>query len=113
MLVFGAYLPVSELEAADLGYVPFQPPRDKRKATPAPLPCTCSMVHACRNGTLLPEALRLDGAEEDWRLVRMQLASAQTRLARGANTLPAEEDYAARLDGWVVTEPVVPPPAGW
>ena len=104
---------MTEVEAANLGYVPFQPPRDRRKTAPRPLPTTCSTVHACRSGEMLKAALHIDAAEEEWRLVRMQLARAQTRLARGVNTRPAEEDYAARLDGWVVTNPVVPPPAGW
>ena len=104
---------MTENEATNLGYVPFQPPRDKRKTAPRPLPTTCATVHAARSGELLKAAQRIDDAEEQWRLVRMQLARAQMRLARGANTRPAEEDYAARMDGWVVTDPVVPPPAGW
>ena len=75
--------------------------------------CLDDVVHSCRDGELFKAMQDLNAAEKEWREFRAVLSIAQARAYRGHNTLPAEQDYAARLDGFISEEPIAPPSDGW
>ena len=116
-----SYLPLTQEQAFAMGPVPLPPNKGKGKGkegkaqTTAAEEALCldATVHGCRNGVILKAMQEIDAAELEWREFRAALATAQSRAYRLANTLPAEQDYAARLDGFISEHPLPPPNDGW